>query len=53
MADEPIPSTTHTDAAKWLTEQLGENDLTDVVGNGPTALFWYIASLLASYKEQS
>lgn len=51
--DEPIPSNGQSNAGKWLSEKLnGSGDALMLVSyNGPTALFWFVASLLDEYKN--
>jgi len=49
--DEQIPGIGESAAAKWLNERDAYDYLLEVAANGPTALFWYVASLLDQYKE--
>ena len=49
--DEAIPSDNIAEAAKWLSNQGAYGHLPQVSMGGPTALFWYVASLLAEYKK--
>lgn len=49
--DEPIPGVEQGAAAQWLANKTSGRDLMDVARNGDTCLFWYIAGLLAQYKQ--
>ena len=51
MLEEPIPSNDSAAAAEWLSKQGAYGHLPTVALSGPTALFWYVASLLAEYKK--
>lgn len=48
--DLEVPDRKVSNAASWLSS-FGPN-LSKVARNGGTCLFWYVAALLAQYKEQ-
>lgn len=51
MSQNSIPDQRTSDAANWLRQHSSEERMEKVVANGQTALFWYIAALLAAYSN--